>query len=263
MEGPRILHIDIETAPILAWVWGLFKQNVAIGQIHKDWHILCWAAKWHKEAGVYSDALWRHTVSGKWTKGAEEKIVRSVWRMLDEADIVVGHNADRFDVSKINAKFYEYGMLPPSPYRTVDTLKVARNRFGFPSNKLDYIIQLKAKGAKLKTDFELWIDVMTGKPKACKRMMDYNMEDVRILEDVYTDMLPWITNHPNMGVYNDGEATQCSACGSTHIHKRGFSYTNLGVYQRIVCIGCGHWDKLPTNLLSPEKRKQLARAVPK
>ncbi len=225
--------------------------------------MLCWAAKWHMEPEVSSDALWNHTVSGKWTKSAEEKMVKNVHKMLDEADIVVGHNGDRFDVSKMNAKFYEYGLLPPSPYRTVDTLKVARSRFGFPSNKLDYIIQLREKGAKLKTDFQLWIDVMEGDAKQCKRMMLYNIEDVVILEQVYVDMLPWISNHPNVGVYSDDEVLQCTACGSDDIHKRGFSFTNAGKYQRIVCNSCGKWDKLPANLLSVSKRKVLARSIPK
>lgn len=263
MNTPRILHIDIETAPIRAWIWSLFKPMVAIGQIDKDWHMLCWAAKWHKSVNVYYDALWFHTKSGKFSPKAEKKMVKAVWKMLDEADIVVAHNGDRFDVAKMNAKFFEYGMTPPSPYRTVDTLKVARSRFGFPSNKLDYIIQLKEKGAKLKTDFQLWIDVMAGDKDQCERMMEYNIEDVNILEAVYTDMLPWISNHPNVGVYNDKEEVQCTSCGSRSLHYRGFSYTNAGKYQRYVCTDCGKWGKLGVNLLKATKRKELGRNVPK
>ena len=263
LNKPKILFFDIETAPMLAWVWGLFKQNVSIGQIHKDWHILCYAAKWQGRKEVLTDSLWDHTVSGKFTKDAERKVILSLHKLLDEADIVVAHNCDRFDVAKVNAKFFEYNMLPPSPYRTVDTLKVARSRFGFPSNKLDYIIQLKEKGAKLKTDFDLWIDVMRGVPKQCKRMMTYNIKDVTILEDVYNDMRPWITNHPNFGAYNDEEVVQCTACGHDKHHKRGYYFTNSGKYQRIQCLGCGHWDKLPANLLPISKRKKLARALPK
>ena len=263
MQKPKILHIDIETAPILAWVWSLFKPMIAIGQIHQDWHMLCWAAKWHGKKRIIKDALWHNKMTYAQDKRDETMILLSLWHLLDEADIVVAHNGDRFDVAKINAKFFEYGMKPPSPFKTVDTLKVARANFKFSANRLDYIAKLKGVGQKLKTDFDLWLDVMSGNKKECKRMMDYNIQDVILLEEIYTLLLPWITNHPNAGVFNDKEEVQCAGCGSTHIHYRGYSYTNAGKYKRFVCTDCGKWGKLPTNQLSIQKRRQLGRNVPK
>ena len=121
MQKPKILHIDIETAPILAWVWSLFKPMIAIGQIHQDWHMLCWAAKWHGKKRIIKDALWHHKLTYAQDKRDETMILLSLWHLLDEADIVVAHNGDRFDVAKINAKFFEYGMKPPAPFKTVDT----------------------------------------------------------------------------------------------------------------------------------------------
>lgn len=260
---PRILHIDIETAPILAWVWGLYKPCIAISQIEQDWHLLCWAAKWHGEKKVMRDALWKYKLSYLLDPRMERHILESLWNLLDEADIVVAHNGDRFDVAKVNAKFFEYGFKPPSPFKIVDTLKVVRANFNFSSNKLDYIAQLKDVGEKLKTDFELWIDVMNGNPKQCKRMMDYNVQDVILLEKIYTMMLPWISNHPNVGVFEDDSVTQCAGCGSSDLQYRGYSYTNAGKYQRYVCKDCGKWGKLAANLLPIAKRKELGRSVPK
>jgi hypothetical protein len=263
MHKPKILHLDIETAPILAWVWSLWKPTIAIGQIEQDWHMLCWAAKWHGKKRVYKEALWHYRDRYERSKTDEVAILTALWQLLDEADIVVAHNGDRFDVAKINAKFFEYGMNPPSPFKTVDTLKVAKANFKFSANRLDYIAKLKRVGQKLKTDFDLWLDVMAGNKKQCKRMMDYNVQDVLLLEEIYTLLLPWITNHPNVGVYNDKEEVQCPNCGGTHLHYRGFAYTNAGKYQRFVCTDCGRWGKLPTNQLGIDKRRALGRNVPK
>jgi len=263
MKKPKILHIDIETSPILAWVWSLFKPMISIVQIKQDWHILCWAAKWHGKPRIIKDALWHHKDVYRKSKLNETAILDSLWNLLDEAEIVVAHNGDRFDVAKINAKFFEYGMTPPSPYKTVDTLKVARANFKFSANRLDYIAKLKGVGQKLKTDFDLWLDVMAGVNKECKRMMDYNIQDVILLEQIYTLLLPWITNHPNAGVYNDKEEVQCAGCSSTKIHFRGFTHTNAGRYQRFVCTDCGKWGKLPANQLTVNKRRKLGRNIPK
>lgn len=263
MNAPKILHLDIETAPILAWVWSLFKPLIAIGQIEQDWHILCWAAKWHGKKKIYKSALWHYPIIYKTNRLDESAVLHHLWNLLNEADIVVAHNGDRFDVAKVNAKFFEYGFTPPSPFKTVDTLKVARANFKFSANRLDYIAQLKGVGSKLKTDFDLWLDVMAGIKKQCKRMMDYNVQDVVLLEEIYTLMLPWITNHPNVGAYGDGKATCCAGCGSEAIHYRGFTYTNAGKYQRFVCTDCGKWGKLAANELPIEERRRLGRNVPK
>lgn len=260
---PKILHIDIETAPMLVWAWGLYNQNISIGQIEKDWYILCWAAKWHGEEIIYSDALWKAS-KGKRHKPIHEKaIVESLWVLLDKADIVVGHNADKFDVAKVNAKFFEYGLKPPSPFKVVDTLKAARANFRFSANRLNYISQLIDVGEKIKTDFDLWLDVMIGVPEACDKMMEYNIKDVLLLEEIYTALRPWITNHPNVGVYSEENETVCPACGSTHINYRGYAYTATSKFRRFVCKDCGHWGRSAHNELPLEKRKGLARNVAK
>ncbi len=261
--NPNILPIDIESAHILAWVWSLFKPMIAISQIEKDWHILSWVAKWHNVNGLFYDAIWFNSVDKRYSLEAEKLTLEPLWILLDKADIVVAHNAKRFDVAKINAKFFEHNMSPPSPFKVVDTLQVAKRNFNFSSNKLDHISKLKGIGEKLKTDFDLWLGVMAGDAGSCKKMLRYNKKDVILLEKMYTLMLPWISNHPNVGVFNDANAVECTNCGSTNIHYRGYTYTNAGKYQRYVCKDCGKWSKLPANLLPIEKRKELGRNVPK
>lgn len=261
--SPKVLLFDIETAPILGWVWGLFKQTIGINQIKRDWYMLCYAAKWLEDSYTMYDAIWIHPKYYKEAPESDYQIVKSMWDLLDEADIVVAHNADRFDVAKVNAKFFEYGLLPPSPYKVVDTLKVSRSNFGHSSHRLDHIARLRKLDPKLKTDFDLWIDVMDGDKVAQENMCEYNIHDVELLEEAYLDMRPWITNHPNYGVYTDDETTICPTCGSENIHYRGYAYTTAGKFQRFVCRDCGHWSRLAANLLPLDKRKGLARNVAK
>lgn len=42
----KILVLDIETSPHLAYVWGLFKENIPIDRLIEEGRILCWSAKW-------------------------------------------------------------------------------------------------------------------------------------------------------------------------------------------------------------------------
>lgn len=261
--APKILLFDIETAPILAWVWGLFKQNIAITQIEQDWYMLCYAAKWLGSDEIMFDANWFHKKDYKKDPTSDLNIVQSLWHLLDEADVVIAHNGDRFDVNKVRAKFYEYGFTPPSPFKVVDTLKSSRANFGHSAHRLDHIAKKRKLGQKLKTDFDLWLDVMKGDKVQQEKMMEYNIHDVELLEDVYLEMRPWITNHPNYGVYREDEKPICPKCGSPHINYRGYAHTTAGKYRRFVCTDCGGWGRQAQNELSLPARRGLARNVAK
>jgi len=256
----KILHIDIETAPMQCYTWSLFKPMIAIDNIVHDWYVLCWAAKWDNEPDVYFDALWLNKGYKKDMRN-DRDIVSTIWGMLNEADIVVGHNGKRFDVAKLNAKFFEFGFGPPKPFKVVDTLSVARANFKLSSNKLDYISKLRAFGSKLDTNFRLWLDVMAGDKKQCARMLEYNIHDVELLEDVYHDMLPWITNHPNVVLYSDTIVPACAKCGSEDLKKDGTTKLAAGIYQQYKCKSCGGWVRGGHNLAPLASRKNLLRNV--
>jgi hypothetical protein len=82
--GPRVLLFDIETAPILGYVWRLWDQNVALNQIASDWYVLAWAAKWRGEKEVhYMDQRFAPDMEN------DKAILKGIWKLLDEADIVV------------------------------------------------------------------------------------------------------------------------------------------------------------------------------
>ena len=86
----RILAIDIETSPNLAYVWGLWDQNVSLNQLVESGEILCWAAKWLGEDEVF--------FYSKQTTGRKSKMIRAAWALLDEADVVLHFNVKRFDI---------------------------------------------------------------------------------------------------------------------------------------------------------------------
>ena len=149
---PKILITDIETAQMLVKVWGLYKQRIDPRRIVKDWFILMWAAKWLRSNEILGDC-----VSPKEAKARNDKrILESIWKYLNEADIIVGHNINRFDIRKINARFFYHKILPPSQYQTVDTLKHSQKNFAFSSHKLDYITKYRKMPSKLETGIELW-----------------------------------------------------------------------------------------------------------
>ena len=159
--------------------------------------------------------------------------------MFDSADILIGHNGDAFDIKWANRMFAKYNLTPPSQYKTIDTLKVARQKFKFNSNKLDDLGNYLGVGRKIKHEgFELWKKCMAGDDKAYKDMIKYNKQDVKLLEDVYLKLRPYMNTHP---VINPSSDLICPVCGGRHIQKRGWMFTNVFMKQRLQCQGCGKW----------------------
>lgn len=259
--GPRILLLDIETAPIMAHVWGIWEQNVGLNQIHTDWHILSWAAKWYGEKEVmYQDQRNARNIEN------DINLLNKLWVLLDEADIIVTQNGKAFDQKKIFARFILNGLTPPSSFKHIDTKQIASRHFGFTSNKLEYLTaKLCKKHKKLKTKrfqgFELWKACIAGNEKAWQEMERYNKLDVLSLEELYEKLIPWDSSI-NFALYNDESSLQCS-CGSTNFVKKGFCYTSAGKYQRYRCRKCGSQMRSTRNEFSKEKRASLLRKIPK
>lgn len=261
MRQPKILFFDIETAPILGDVWGLWKNNVGLNQIRRDWFMLSWAAKWAHEDEIMSDSLPEHPAYLD-DKVDDLFICFSLWELLDEADIVVGHNGNKFDIPKVNARFIKHGLGPTSPYRKVDTLLEARKNFRFTSNKLEHLGDFLKVGKKMKHQgHDLWTGCIQGDMDAWETMVKYNRQDIVVLEGVYYKLLPWMQNHPNLGLYVDEEDTVCPKCGGKHIQWRGYAYTAAGRYHRFRCNSCGGWGRGTLMALAKTKRKALVRNV--
>lgn len=225
--------LDIETAPNLAYVWGLWEQNVATNQIADVSYVLCWAAKWYGQDEVMFDSV---------HKSGSKKMLKRIHNMLNQADVVVHYNGMKFDIPTLNKEFLVHGMTPPSPYRQIGLLRVSRGTFKFHSHKLDYVSQQLGLGSKTKhAGFQLWVDCMANNREAWRSMEKYNKQDVVLLEKVYDKFKPWIRNHPNQ-VLHDPNAS-CTRCGSNNYQARGFARTKAVTYHRYQCCDCGGWFK--------------------
>lgn len=231
----KILQFDTEIAPNVAYTWGKYDQNVPA--FVREWYMLSFAFKWlDGKSGVYALPDFKLY---KRDKTNDKELVRKLWKLLDEADVVVAHNGDEFDIKRAQARFLFHGFKPTSPFKSVDTLKVLRRNFSFNSNKLDDVCQQMGFGKKVEHEgIGLWIKCMDGDRKAWKKMKEYNLNDVILLERLYLYLLPWISSHPNRNVY-DGTEKNCPNCGSSKIIKRGFRYTMTNKFQGFLCESCG------------------------
>lgn len=245
----KILHLDIETAPSKVYAWGLFKQNIALNQIVEPGYTLCWAAKWEGKPTIMFDSM---------HKSGMEKMLKSIWKLLDEADAVVHYNGVKFDIPTLNWEFAKYDVAPPSPYHQIDLYKTVKSRFRATSNKLDFIAQAFGLGSKVShKGMSLWHDCMQGDDKAWKQMEKYNKQDVRLLPKLYKKLLPWIKNHPNHALFMETDRPVCPNCGSAHVVKKGTETTLTMEYQRYKCSDCNTPIRGRTSVLSKEKRKHI------
>lgn len=255
----KILILDIETAPLRSYTWGLWKQNIGLNQIISNWYMLSWAAKWLGDSTTESDVL----TAKEALEEEDYRIVKNLWKLLDEADIVIAHNGDKFDIPKINTRFVLHKLNPPSPYKQIDTLTTARKEFGFTSNRLDFIARFLGIGYKLPTTFELWEESMAGNEAALSDMCKYNRHDVDILEEVYLKLRPYIKGHPNLDLYGDYKNAHCPHCGKdslTHIPNK-FFYTQAVKYQVYRCAECGAVSRAKKGIKF--ENKKLISSIPR
>src|SRR3990167_2443932 len=172
----KILLLDIETAPHRVYAWGLWDQNIGLNQIEEPGYTLCWAAKWLGSR----DMMFASVREGR------EKMLRQIWGLLDEADVVVHYNGAKFDIPTLNQEFVQIGLNPPGGYRQLDLLVTMRRRFRLASNKLDYVVKQFGIVAKIEhKGMDLWREVMANDPKAWAQMESYNKRDVKLLEAAY------------------------------------------------------------------------------
>jgi hypothetical protein len=236
MQTVKILLLDIETAPSLGWVWEKYETNVI--DFKSDWYMLSYAYKWLYEDDTKVVGLVDFPRYDR-DRENDKQLVKSLWKLMDAADVIIAHNGDKFDIKKINTRFLTHGLKPPSPYKTVDTLKIARSKFAFDSNKLDDLGRYLGVGRKLpNTGFHLWKGCMIGDREAWRQMKEYNGHDVDLLERVYTILFPWDTKHPAV---NLGQRDTCPKCGSSQVQRRGFNFTLLSKAQRYQCRDCAGW----------------------
>ena len=250
-KGPRILIYDIETAPLLAHVWKLWDNNVGLNQIESEWYIMSVAAKWLGEDEVF---YWDQEDCVPMED--DSYLLSKLWSLLNEADFVIGQNVKRFDTRKVNARFVLNGFPKPSTYRQMDTMVMAKEQFGFTSNRLEWLTdklcpEHKKSKHKAFPGHELWSACLKGNPDAWAEMKSYNIDDILGTEALYNVLSSWDSKLPNFDVYVDG------ILDMSEWVEDGFHYTNLAKYKRYRNIKTGVQRRSRVNELTKEKRNSL------
>jgi len=235
MAEPKVLIYDVETAPSLGYFWGPM-YDTSILTVVEQWYMLSFAYKWYGTDKIVFERKARR-------RGDDKGLMKKLWRLYDEADAVMAHNGDRFDQKKAMARMVYHDLGPPSPYIEIDTLKLAKQKFAFTSNKLDELAKFLGVGEKLPHQgMHTWYGCMGNDDASWKVMEAYNRHDVVLLDGVYGRLAPYVRTRLNMQAWS-GTYT-CVSCGSARLVSRGFQ--SRGGTERThhnwLCQDCGHWS---------------------
>lgn len=255
-EGSKkILCFDIETAPMVVYTWDLWPKFISHDSIIEDWSVLTWSAKW-----LGQDDMMNASVDPKSPRD-DFDVCEQLWQLFDKADIIVGHNGDRFDIKKMNTRFLLHGFPEPLPYRSVDTLKIAKRKFSFSSNRLDYISKATGGEGKVSHEgFPMWVKCLKGDKTALADMQRYNDGDVLELERIYLRLRGWDNLHPNTSLYTDSTQLLCPVCGGGDVEPTGgFSYTQTAKYATYRCktLSCGKISRARVSEKLGQERKNI------
>jgi hypothetical protein len=229
------LFFDIETSPNVVYSWRIgYNLTLTPDNIIDERKIICISYKWEDSDKIYSL---------KWDKNqCDKQMLIDFIEQANQADELIAHNGDRFDIKWIRTRciFHRIPMFPQ--YKTLDTLKKAKNGFNFNSNKLDYIAQFLGVGAKVKhSGFDMWKKVMKNDPEAMDEMVNYCEGDIIVLEDVYFTMQNYIKTNTHNGVINNNLKYSCPSCGSEHSELLKNNVTAMGTIKRLMeCNDCDY-----------------------
>ena len=250
MKAPKILFWDIETSPNVAYTWQkYFPNGGGVIGFQKEWDMLSFAYKYEGSSKVICKTRQDYKDS------TDKSLCQDLHKILNEADIIVGHNQNSFDIKKANARFLFHKLGPTKVPSAIDTKLVAKRYFSFNSNSLNDLGQFLGLGKKAETGgFSLWLACMAGDKKAWSKMAKYNKQDVVLLEQVYNAMKPYMTNHPNVSKLMGGKSSKgCPNCGSHKVQGNGVRATTAGLVQRMRCLDCGASHQTP---IKQEKKKK-------
>lgn len=238
MSGTKYLIYDIENMAALGWVWGIWQQDVI--RVEHPQHLMTIAYTWLGEKKVHVIALPDYKLY-KTEPHNDRELVKAFWEVVNEADVLIGHNSKQFDTKMITSAFMRHRLGPPGRFKQVDTKQLARKHGRFLSNSLNDLGETFGIGKKMKHQgFDLWLGCDSGDMKCWKTMCAYNKQDVILTEKLYLELRPYDDTPPKMGVM-DGRPAACDVCGSERMHnKTKKAYAGGGWRMQYKCYDCGH-----------------------
>jgi uncharacterized protein YprB with RNaseH-like and TPR domain len=230
------LFFDVETSPNIGLFWEAgYKKNIDYSNIIKERAIICICYKWESEKDVYS-LNWD-------SKQSDKAMLQKFVNVANTANELVGHNGDRFDLAWIRTRCLFHGIEMFPKYVTIDTLKTARSKFKFNSNRLNYIADFLGIGRKIKTDYNLWKDILLANDKKkLEYMIKYCKKDVILLEKVFLRLRGHMEPKTHYGVLFNQDRGSCPECGSDEL-VRHLKRTTASGLKKIMyrCNTCHHF----------------------
>jgi DNA polymerase elongation subunit (family B) len=234
----RLLLIDIETVPTLAYTWDIHNAFIPVEFIVKPSSVLCFSAQWYGEKEVLFYSI---------RKDGYNRMIREAHRLLSEADAIVHYNGNNFDIPILNREFLKLGLPPASPAHQLDLWQTVSRKFRMVSSKLAFVGPYLKIGEKVKHEGnDLWLGCMNNDPECWAKMETYNRQDTALLGGLYKKILPWIDHHPNVNLFHkdfDGNDVQCPKCGSKNVQWAGTRKAVTYTYKRYQCNDCGSWGR--------------------
>jgi len=249
---PKILVIDYETSPQLGYFWGsIWETNIVEIVEYEQIISASWMWSDEKEVHVKCQADFKSYRAGDFD---DEALLKHLLPIFNQADIIVGHNSDQFDMKVFNTRLAFHGLPPLGVDKTFDTKKFSKSLMHLPSNKLNDIAKFFGIGEKYHhSGFDMWLMCKAGAKKAWKEMKTYNAQDVLLTNKIFLKLLPYMKL---TGDYSklDGKRINCAnpTCGSLTMVSSKLRRVRNGHRRQYQCVKCGHYYTDPT-LIKDEK----------
>lgn len=248
-KEPKILLYDIEVSHAISAHFGL-KVNGYLPHTNILYpaYMISASWKWLGKDKIHSVSLLDDMKTFKKDRRNDLVVAKGLADAISQADLVIGHNSESFDYKWLTGRLIKHRLDPIHKPVSLDTYKLSKKLQRVETHRLDFLGAEFEVGRKIKTSNWLWLTIVDPRSKdseviaAIKEMVRYNKQDVRLLEDVYLRLRPYITNHPNIGLLIGGGEHKCPNCGSHKIQKRGYAYTKTSKKQRYQCTSCAAWS---------------------
>lgn len=178
--------------------------------------------------------------------GDDSKLLKKLWDIFNEADVIITQNGKKFDEPKIKARMMLAGFKPYRPFKHHDTFEQNTDK-EFTSHSLDYLTdKFCTKYKKLKhkafPGLSLWKECRKGNPKAWAEMRKYNNMDVLSDEELFLNTRGW-SKKSAPRLFYDTLNRQCKYCGENRLVIDGKDRTVTKTYHYMQCRSCGKYQR--------------------